>query len=544
MATKLAADRLGIVFTKRWVVEMILDLAGYVETLDLASMIAVEPSCGHGSFLGPMVERLSTSCKNHGRSILDAKNALLAFDTEHDHTDVAKRLIRSTLIKDGWPARDIENVSMSWVRKADYLLANHQERAVDFVIGNPPYIRSSDIRRKSRAEYVKRHETMTAGTDIYVGFFEVGLETLRNDGTLAFICADRWMRNTYGKRLRKFISAGYAVETVLEMHDVDAFDDRVAAYPAVAIIRAQAQAAVAAIQAKADFDACSANQLVHWITSDNSKQFQLPSVEAARLPKWFSGDSFWPRGSPDKLKVLDKLEKEFDFLEDPATGTKVGIGVATGAEQVFMIEEETLVESVRLLPLVTTTHIRSGTLKWENMWLANPWNGNGALVDLQKYPKLKRYLESSSGHLKKRHTARKSPSDWYRTIDKIDGDLIKKKKLLFQDMKASIQPVLDLGHFYPHHNLYWVVSDKWDLEVLGGLLLSKVAQMFVECYSTRVRGGTLRFQSQYLRQIRVPDQDNLSKELKQNLAQAFRDRNVELATKSALEAYKLTEVPD
>lgn len=36
----------GEVFTRRWVVDLILDLVGYDERLDLARLTAVEPSCG------------------------------------------------------------------------------------------------------------------------------------------------------------------------------------------------------------------------------------------------------------------------------------------------------------------------------------------------------------------------------------------------------------------------------------------------------------------------------------------------------------------
>ena len=56
----------GAVFTRRWVVELILDLAGYTSDRDLAAMRAVEPACGSGAFLGPMVERLALSCRAHG----------------------------------------------------------------------------------------------------------------------------------------------------------------------------------------------------------------------------------------------------------------------------------------------------------------------------------------------------------------------------------------------------------------------------------------------------------------------------------------------
>jgi hypothetical protein len=109
-------------------------------------------------------------------------------------------------------------------------------------------------------------------------------------------------------------------------------------------------------------------------------------------------------------------------------------------------------------------------------------------------------------------------------------------------MKATIQPVLDVGH-YPHHNLYWVTSDGWDLAVLGGLLLSGVAQMFIEAYGVKMRGGTLRFQAQYLRKIRVPDPSSIPQKLRGELEQAFATRDARAATKAALAAYGLKELP-
>ena len=71
-----------------------------------------------------------------------------------------------------------------------------------------------------------------------------------------------------------------------------------------------------------------------------------------------------------------------------------------------------------------------------------------------------------------------------------------------------LDPVLDRGETYPHHNLYFIQSDEWDLEVLGGLLMSAVGQFFVESYGVRMRGGYWRFQAQYLRRIRVPESES------------------------------------
>ncbi|MSO45900.1 MAG: hypothetical protein EXQ59_03925 [Acidobacteria bacterium] len=47
------------------------------------------------------------------------------------------------------------------------------------------------------------------------------------------------------------------------------------------------------------------------------------------------------------------------------------------------------------------------------------------------------------------------------------------------------------------------------MEVLGGLLSSKVVLFFVWSYAVRMRGRYLRFQDQYLRRIRLPDPASL-----------------------------------
>jgi adenine-specific DNA-methyltransferase len=67
--------------------------------------------------------------------------------------------------------------------------------------------------------------------------------------------------------------------------------------------------------------------------------------------------------------------------------------------------------------------------------------------------------------------------------------------------------------------------------------LSRVAQLFIEAYCVKMRGGTLRFQAQYLRRIRVPDPDALTEPLCSRLREAFRARDADAATAAAIEAY-------
>ncbi len=215
----------------------------------------------------------------------------------------------------------------------------------------------------------------------------------------------------------------------------------------------------------------------------------------------------------------------------------MGIGVATGRDDVYITEDPNLVEADRLLPLAMASDTRSGELAWSGHYLVNPWLPDGRLAFLGDYPKLAAYLEQHRSALTKRNIARRSAKDWYRTIDRVNHALASRTKLYFPDMKATSNPTLDRGRTYPHHNLYWLTSDLWDLEVLGGLLLSRVAQLFIEAYCVRMRGGTLRFQAQYLRHIRVPDPSSLDPVLCGSLVEAFRSRDADRATKAATEAY-------
>jgi adenine-specific DNA-methyltransferase len=538
--------RHGEVFTRRWVVETILDLLGYTADRDLAETLVVDPACGSGAFLRSIAERVSASCRVHGRALQDAVHAVRAFDLLERHVQASRDVVTEQLRADGWEPEQIDKTVHAWIERADYLLHEHEPRSVDFVVGNPPYIRLEDVPDAQTSAYRSTCPTMGGRADIYIGFYEVGLRSLKPGGRLGFICADRWMRNQYGQKLRELVSRRFSVELVLTMHDVDAFHEQVSAYPAITIIRNAAQGPAIVADAKQGFGCEQAEEFRSWAMTASAVLFTRPSYHAARLPRWFPGSDFWPAASPARLAMLEDLNNRFPALEDEATGTRVGIGIATGADRVFITNQADRadVEDDRLLPLVMVRDITSGVLDWHGSYLVNPWGVRGDLVDIDDYPRLARYFQRHRGILRERYVAVKRPDRWYKTIDKVDHGLIARPKLLFPDMKLAIHPVLDRGGLYPHHNLYYIVSDAWDLRVLGGLLLSKVAEAFVAAYAVKMRGGTLRFQAQYLRRIRVPHPSEINEADQVALANAFDRRDVQTATLAALRVYGLTTLPD
>lgn len=536
-------EKRGAVYTKPWVVDLILDLAGYTPERDLASTFAIEPAAGDGAFLVAMARRLVTSCNRWQRPLSALSRALLAYELDEPSARRACQAVSVALQDMGVPTPTADALAAGWVRTGDYLLDAPRIPAADFVIGNPPYIRLEDMDEFRAASYRATYRTMRGRADIYIAFYEAALRQLKPKGVCAFICADRWMFNQYGAELRRFVTQGYAVESVIEMHRADAFADEVSAYPAITVIRRGRQGSVVVARLSDDVSRAGGQAIAEALQRRKHDQgaSTVTGVEATRVKQWFTGSDPWPVVDPSQLALLKELEDRFYPLESPETRTKVGIGVATGADDIFITRDPALVESCRLLPLAIAADTTSGRLCWSKHYLVNPWDPSG-LVDLQRYPRLAAYLQRHQGQLRQRHVARKNPRAWYRTIDRVNHTLLSKPKLYIPDIKDRLDPVLDSGETYPHHNLYFIQSHVWDLEVLGGLLISAIGQFFIECYGVRMRGGYLRFQAQYLRRIRVPRPEDISPAQGELLVRAFRRRDRDLATRVALEVYGVSHL--
>lgn len=76
------------------------------------------------------------------------------------------------------------------------------------------------------------------------------------------------------------------------------------------------------------------------------------------------------------------------------TGCKIRIGVATGADKVFIgLLDQLDVENERKLPLVMSKDITGDRIEWQGFGVVNPYNEDGSLANLDDYPRFAAYLE-------------------------------------------------------------------------------------------------------------------------------------------------------
>lgn len=522
----------GAIYTRREVVDFMLDLAGYTANRPLHRMRLLEPSFGGGEFLLAAAERLMAASHTAGNAG-DLADCIQAVELHTStYTETRSRVI-DLLECSGMSPTESRRVVDAWLIQGDFLLSALTGK-FDFVVGNPPYVRQELIPPPLLAEYRRRYASLYDRADLYVPFMEKSLGLLADGGQFAFICADRWMKNKYGGPLRAMVTKAFHLKAYVDMVDTPAFDGDVIAYPAITLIE-RAEPGPTVVAKQPGLVVADLAKLASALrTGRPCAERGISVVERAGIES-----EPWILSSSGKRNLLRRLEAMYPSLEE--AGCKVGIGVATGADKAFIAPMTELdVEPSRKLPLATTKDIASGEVRWLGLGVINPFEEDGKLADLARYPKLRAYLERHREAIAGRHVARKRPEKWYRTIDRITPSLANRPKLLIPDIKNSAHVVHEDCGLYPHHNLYFVLSQEWDLRALQAILLSNVAYQFVAAYSTMMQGGFLRFQAQYLRRIRLPMWSSVPEVMRDRLAKAATSRNLAECDAAACELYGLT----
>lgn len=511
----------GAVFTRAVIVELILDLVGYNhESGRLATRRVLEPSCGEGAFVMPILQRLIHAEKSrpHGVDWKDSilNDALRAVDLHAPALDTLRGKVIQYLVDAGCPQPRAADLAARWLVRTDFLQHDWTEQ-FDLVVGNPPYVRIEDIPRPVLQHYRSRFPTLGDRADLYVAFIERGLQLLAPPGVLGFITANRFVKNTYGRGVRKLIADRFHVRYFLNLEHTQPFESEVSAYPAITII---------------DLDRGNSTRAGELQTLEEREVQEVRraalkgDVSEATLQEF---DRWYPDGGPwittcrTEQQHIDSLRRRFVPLEESAPDTRVGIGVATGADRIFILKApDPAIEADRQIPLALSADLSNQGIEWSGHIVLNPFaaSDDGTLVDLDAHPGMRMYLQGHRDRLMSRHVARSRPHQWYRTIDRIWPKLQSRPKLLIPDIQPSCSAIIahDHGSFYPHHNLYWITSESWSLPVLKALLRSSPILEQVRAHSVQMRGGSVRWQAQTLRKLLLPPLESLSDHILSDLS--------------------------
>jgi len=507
---KLAIERVHAhcgIYTHADVAGAMLDAVGWVGDTDLKGKRLLEPCCGDGAFLRLAVDRLLAWARREANlNEATLGDAITAFEFDRLTAEAARAAVRGRLEQAGIASDAARRLALRWVRTEDFLLAT-ELGTFSHVVGNPPYMRWSKLPQGLRTQYEAAIDPVAARGDICLAFIWRCAGLIDDIGVIALLCADRWLRCAYGEQARAELAKSLRIAAFFEAHDLPVFVGKreVSAHPGVTILDRARERGVTVVR-PGSLGALSA-ALRNWGTAGKFKQ---PS----KAPSLRGGGSAI-LADEDIRQLLSRLVKRNPTFAEAGIGVRCG--VALGHARTFVVGRDADIEPERLLPYVGSDDLREDGSTASSRMLVNPWEADGRLVDLDRWPRLKRHLVASREALEARACV-SGRLDWYRTIDRIPAER-PADRILVAGMARRARVALSRPDEVPGNAIYVLSTRSWPPAALFVLLRSGLLDLYAAGFASTFAGGTKRFDGTFLRQVRLPLWSPLNRNLQSKMAE-------------------------
>jgi hypothetical protein len=378
------------------------------------------------------------------------------------------------------------------------------ENGFDIVIGNPPYVQIQKFSGQAiQTQWQNQHyETFQKTGDIYALFIEKGVSLLKQNGLLAFITSNKWMRAGYGKSLRHFLATKTQPLKLIDFGGYQVFD-AATVDSNILITRQNLE--------KSTFNAC---------TIQNDFKIEIPLADyfiahSQIMPKM--SEDVWVISSGIEQQIKAKIEAKGTPLKD--WDVNINYGIKTGFNEAFIIDTETKErlcnedpKSAEIIkPILRGRDIKRYAADWAGLWLISTFPA--LHLDIENYPAVKNYLLSfgferleQSGKKYKDFSARKKTSNkWFEVQDTIAyHEEFEKEKIVYSEIVREPQFHFDMQNFYAEATSFLLTGES--IKYLVCLLNSKfVTWGFKNFYA----GGGLgesgyRYKKAFLENLPIP----------------------------------------
>ena len=307
---------------------------------------------------------------------------------------------------------------------------------------------------------------------------------------LAFISSNKWFRTNYGKKLRRHIANTCRVSSITDFGDLPVFESATA-YPMI-------------------FTAQKERTKDEPTTYTEVTSLDPPYPDVAALVRE-TGESLPREAINGEDWLLTNAATATRLTTMRTTGVPLGeyvkgqiyYGIKTGLNEAFVIDEAKRQELISqdpssaemIKPFAAGRDVRRWTVDYKDKWLIVTPIG----IDIKSYPAVLAHLKQWQPQLEKRYD---KGNYWWelRACDYYYA--FERRKILFPDIASSLRFALDTQHVYSNNTTYFTPVD--DLYLLG-LLNSSAVEDFYAQLSAQIRGGYLRFFTQYIKQIPIPN---------------------------------------
>jgi hypothetical protein len=345
------------------------------------------------------------------------------------------------------------------------------------VLGNPPYIRQEGLGELKGYLAGAFPETFSGVADIYVYFYQRGLELLQAGGRMSYIVTNKWLRAGYGQPLRAWLAGQHAVSEIIDFGHAPVFEDA-DVFPCILQLERPAT----------DTPTTDATVLVTEFPREQLHKVAIADYvthHAHRVPRRrFTADP-WSLEPQPVVDLMDKIRRAGVPLAEFA-GVKPYRGVLTGFNEAFLIDTATRDRLVRedprsaeiIKPYLRGQDIKRWVPEWAGLWMIFARRG----IDIEAFPAILRHLEQYRERLEPKPAGwtgrdwngRKPGSyEWYEIQDSVAyWELIERPKIFYQDITWRSQFCFDnVGHFSNNTAYFLASNDPWLVVVLNSPLI-------------------------------------------------------------------------
>ena len=293
--------------------------------------------------------------------------------TKEKYRNLDKKIradISQLLKSDGFPSETTEKIA-NWDpydqnAVADFFDAEWMfgiTEGFDVVIGNPPYVRQEKIKALKPA-FKKHYTCYTGAADLYVYFYERGLQLLSPSGIHTFICSNSWLDVNYGAPLQKYVLDNTAGAIICHSEAEREFES------------ADINTIVSILQnGTPNADSCARFLTFKTFIGDpnleNRRERTRTYTELAQAgtrENRYAGDKWGGKylRAPDIYWTI--LEKGKDKLVRLGDIAKVRFGIKTGANEFFYLDDEQIqewgIETEFLKPVIKSPRENAKASVW------------------------------------------------------------------------------------------------------------------------------------------------------------------------------------
>lgn len=522
MATKEQIKNTGATFTPKELSVFLAErIAFYVKP---TCQKVLDPACGEGELLIAMGNILSDSAIDFSLTGYDANEQYLSFAQERTLRFGAEntKLIHEDFLQ----AIDVSSNQSNLGLFQEYNKSS-VNNSFDIVIANPPYVRTQ-ILGTEQAQELARKFNLKGRIDLYYPFLIAMTESLKEGGILGVITSNRYLSTKGGESIRKFLSENYEILELIDLGDTKLFD--AAVLPAIFIGRKKKQRKPSPANfikvyeelngyngeltsVESIYDVLKSNQSGYFITT-NGKRYKKSSGE---LKYKIGSGSCWEMLSGDESDWVSKIDKASkNRVED---FFKVKVGIKSTADKVFISDkwEElngTKPEDELLKELISQENVEpwnaTDNFELKVLYPHISVNGEKQTVDIEKYPKAKKYFAQHEEKLKARKYLIDAGRQWFELWVPHRPDQWKYPKLVFPDISLKPRFYFDKGGKIVNGNCYWILAAKEEdvekLLLIQGIANSKLMTKYHDLvFNNKLYSGRRRYFTQYVERYPLPD---------------------------------------